>query len=507
MAVISTPPAISASYRGREVIEGFKTERLIPGEPYDLLGARIVFTNWYYIQPGDLDWVNKEGKSVYVVGDEDPNAALFVGVEAPRGIQIRARKPEIMGPYDLPYRTILQDGSVYRGWTSTGYYESTDGITWEKKADLILDKEKDGVQHVFVDPTAPPSERFKSVWNDVITAEEFNTFREKRPDGWEPRALLHFKEKGEVSCLRASVSADGITWKTLPAPIVVEYTDTLNTCYYDRFLETYVLYTRYWSVGPRTSTIPSDIRHSWTGVGRRAIGRSESKDFSAFPPSEMILEPPPHMLPSEVLYTNCHTTIPGGPDQHLMFPSVWNASVNDTTRIVMASSHDGVTWHWIPGGDILETQPFGRWDGGCIWANPEMIELPDGSWALPYSAHNVPHKYPRGQRKGALGYAVWPKGRMMALEAPDRGQFTMIPVMAPGRTLKINAVTKRTGGISVEVAGVENRSFDRCTPLVGDCHWTAVHWNGETDLGFKQGKPVTLRFKLDQAELFGLEFE
>jgi hypothetical protein len=126
---------------------------------------------------------------------------------------------------------------------------------------------------------------------------------------------------------------------------------------------------------------------------------------------------------------------------------------------------------------------------------------------LPYSAHNVPHKYPRGQRKGAVGYAIWPQGRMVALEAPDRGQFTLIPVMARGRMLKINAVTKRTGGIWIEVAGVESRSFDHCTRIFGDRYWATVDWKGETDLGFEEGKAVTLRFKLDQAEIFGLEFE
>jgi hypothetical protein len=190
-----------------------------------------------------------------------------------------------------------------------------------------------------------------------------------------------------------------------------------------------------------------------------------------------------------------------------MFPSVWNASVNDTTRIVMASSHDGINWHWVPGGDILKTQPHGRWDGGCIWAGTDLIELPNGDWALPYAAHNVPHKYPRGQRVGGDGYAIWEKGRMVALEAADRGQFTMIPIMAPGRTVKINAITMRTGGIQIEVAGVKGRSFEDCDPIFGDQHWATVSWKGESDLGFKQGQSVTLRFKLDQAEIYGLEFD
>jgi len=496
-----------AQYRGREVVEGIPTGRIIPGEPYDVAGNRIVFTNWYYVQPGDLDWVNKDGVSVYVDGDEHPDAALFVGREPPRGIRLRARKPQIMGPLDRPYRMILHEGERYRGWTSSEYYESADAVHWEKKADLVLDKETDGLFHIFIDPTAAPDERYKAVWVTQLTAEEFAGFREKRPDGWEPRALLHYKEGGKASCLRGSVSADGITWRTLPDPLVVEYADTWNTAYYDRVLERYVLYTRYWSVGPRTHRLPSDIRHCWTGVGRRAIGRSESADFGSFPPSSMILEPTPDMLPSEVLYTNCRTTVPGAPDHHLMFPAIWNASVDDTTRIAMASSHDGIAWHWVPGGDLLETQAFGRWDGGCIWATPELIELPDGTWALPYMGHNVPHKYPRGQREGAVGYATWPKGRMVALEAPDKGQFTMMPIMAPGRTLKVNALTKRTGGIWIEVAGIEGRSFDDCARVFGDRHWTTVEWNGEADLGFEDGQPVTLRLKLDQAELYGLEFE
>jgi hypothetical protein len=57
----------------------------------------------------------------------------------------------------------------------------------------------------------------------------------------------------------------------------------------------------------------------------------------------------------------------------LMFPTIWNGSRDDTTRIALASSHDGKVWHWMPGGDLLRTPPFGRWDGGCIWATPNAV--------------------------------------------------------------------------------------------------------------------------------------
>lgn len=164
-------------------------------------------------------------------------------------------------------------------------------------------------------------------------------------------------------------------------------------------------------------------------------------------------------------------------------------------------------WHWTPGGEILETGPFGQWNGGCIWVFPELIELPNGDWALPYIGHNVPHKYPRGKRLGGSGYAVWEKGRMVAVQADDAGEFTMMPIVAPGTTLKVNALTDRVGSVTVEVVGKDGRAFADCAPIAGDRHWTTVRWGDTDDMGVEKGKPVTLRFRLNQAKLFGIEFE
>jgi hypothetical protein len=364
----------------------------------------------------------------------------------------------------------------------------------------------DGVWHVFIDTSAPPAERYKTIWTSQLDRAGFEAFRKRRPEGWEPRALLHYQEQGLASCIRGGYSADGITWRAYPEPLVVEYADTFNTAYYDPVLRRYVLYTRHWSIGPRAAQLPADIRHCWTGSGRRAIGRSESADFTQFPPSELLIEPSPDLLPSEVLYTNCHTTLPGAPDHHVMFPAIWNASRTDTTRIAMLSSHDGRLWHWVPGGGILETAEFGQWHGGCVWALPNLIELPDRAWALPCLGHNLPHKYPRGQLVGQTGYAVWPKGRLVALEAQELGEFYLMPVIPPGRRLRINANTQRTGRVWIEVAGVPGRGLDQCDPIFGDQLWTPVTWQGQPDLGAPPGAPITLRLRLQHAQLYGLEF-
>ncbi len=492
----------------RKLFDGVTTRRPIPGAPYELAGKRVVFANWYYIQPGDLDWRNDAGKSVYVDGNEGPYGAHHIGVYAPRGIRIVAEKPQVIGPFERPHRMIVRDGDLYKGWTDSDYYESKDAIHWEKKAALKFDKAvTDGIYQIFIDPSARPAERYKGVWTGSLTRAQFDAFRAKRPDGWEPRATLHLGEKGEVACLRGGTSPDGIRWTTLPDPLVVEYADTWNTAYYDRASREYVIYTRAWSVGPRAERLPADIRNSWTGVGRRAIGRTSSRDFAHFPPSEMILEPTPDMLPSEQLYTNCRTTVPGAPDQHLMFPTIWNGSIDDTTRVALASSHDGKVWHWVPGGDLLRTGPFGQWNGGCVWGTPDLIEMPNGDWALPYLAHNFPHKYPRGQVVGGTGYAVWPRGRLVAVEAEDRGEFTMIPLIPPGKRLKINALTSRTGWVKVEVVGKDGRGLGDCVPIVGDKPWSRVTWKGGDDLGIGPGQAVMLRVEMKQAKVYGFEFD
>src|SRR6185312_10957319 len=131
----------------------------------------------------------------------------------------------------------------------------------------------------------------------------------------------------------------------------------------------------------------------------------------------------------------------------------------------------------------------------------------NGDWALPYLAHNFPHKYPRGQVVGGTGYAIWPKGRLVAVEARDHGAFTMMTFIAPGKSLKINAVTLRTGWIKIEVAGKTGRTFADCAPIVGDQAWTSVTWKGATDLGVAPGQPVTLRIEMEHAKIYGLEIE
>jgi hypothetical protein len=133
----------------------------------------------------------------------------------------------------------------------------------------------------------------------------------------------------------------------------------------------------------------------------------------------------------------------------------------------------------------------------------------------------MPHKYPRGDLEQYSGYAVWPKGRMVAVEAKEIGEFTIVGIIPPGRKLKINALTQRAGGIRVQIHRkkegiipdyavdevIPGRSFEECDVVQGDQFWKTVTWNGEADLGFTEGDGVVISFKMDRAKIFGVEFE
>jgi hypothetical protein len=515
--------------------------RQLQGEPYELLGTRLFFTNWHYIRPGSFAWRDDSGKAVSITSATPPGTAQFSPRDQPWGIRLRALPAQRMGPLlqaEAPWEegagvaltTVIHDQGIYRGWgapfTTSGdppgqkhfyYLESNDGLTWRRpnlgiveaggtRANNIVNIFGTDGGTVFIDPAAPPSERYKLIAEGPFSAGICDAYLRRRPNDWDPKVTR--AADGRAVGMKGAASPDGLHWSMFPEPMVMEVTDTQLTAYYDLQLRKYVAYTRTWSAGLRSS-LANPARATWS-LGRRSIGRSETQDFRRFPVHDMMLEPGPDLLPTDTLYTNGKTTMPGAPHHHLLFPTIWHTS-SDSTSIALASSHDGRMWHFLPGSPVFATGPSGAFDGGCIFAHPNLIELPDGSFALPYTGYNVPHKYPRRLWNYAPGYALWPKGRLIALQAEARGEFATVALVPPGRRLRINALTKRAGSIFVEVAAMDGsplpgHSFAESMRVTGDHHRTFLAWAGKEDLGHPSDAAVFLRFRLDQAQLFGLEF-
>ena len=538
--VLALFPVFSKEEPSPELIEALKNSQLT-GEPYELAGNRIVFTNYYFIDPGNLLWLNDEGERVNTLEEPyyGPWDIQITRPSSPYGIEItteqaiRDGRLEREKPWEKEYvrmRTILKEGDTYRAWGKcvpggNCYFESKDGIHWERP-NLGL-KEWNGSTDnnllpsgptgcVFIDPSAPPEERYKSVGGEKMTLAEFDEWRKEHPDKWEHRGVRLDKEDPEVKTLQGTVSPDGFHWKKIPT-YTAEHSDGMESGWYDERTGTYVIYARNWYLGPRSSKWTGDPLSTTFfgehyGSGRRCIGYAESPSFLEFPLLEPLIVPNAvDVKPSEVFYTSPHTTIPGAPEHHLMLPSIWDTR-DDTTSLGLWSSYNGRVWERVPGPRLLETNNFGEWDGGCFWVFPNLYERADGSWALCYRGYNLPHKYPRATLELYTGFMAWPKGRMVAVEAKEIGEFATVALTPPGNTLKVNALTKRAGGIRVELATQQEevlpgRSFEECDPIQGDQFWKTVTWKGESDFGIKDGEAVVIRFKMDRAKLYGIEFE
>lgn len=513
-------------------------------KPYLLDDSWQLFVDWRYVRPGMIRWDGEGGKKISLFGTEGVQGNVYPApLDVPHNLRVCAFPAQKSGPLlspDQPWEqvifwpTLMQDGGKYRLW-----YEAVPGAYWAGKAtahepgwgDLLCYAESDdlqtwhkpdmGIQHyegldsnivlggdlcpgtgyhggaVFVDPSARSEERYKVIYMGRIQRDELQAA--ERHLGLEADTMaLHYQ-----CAMFAAVSPDGIHWRNLPEPVMLANSDTGNRVHYDPASGKYIGYFRMWL------------------YGRRAIGRSETDDFTRWPLPHPVLWVTPGDSPSLDIYTNAKTILPGNPNQHLMFAAHYLRNT-DTTEIHLASSQEDYFWSWLPGEAVLTTGPAGSWDAGCLFAGGDLVKCSDGSLALPYVGYPVPHKYPRSMRLGQIGLATWQANRLAAIQVPEVGSFTTQQMIFQGGSLELNVETRRAGEIRVEIAesdgaplpiplgedpAVLGRAFEDCDPITGDLPAHTVTWKGSADLSALAGKPVTLRFSLRAANLFAFRFK
>ncbi len=539
------------------------------GEPVELQSNFIYFTSWKYVRQGSFGWrieldaeATEAEKNVgaWLSGDGHRPARFETG-DMPRGIRLVAQKAAktpfppgqlsaqvwdqgkykawyTIGPCEQPEAFSSKD-KILPGYNShIAYAESVDAVTWEipqlalheyagsTANNIVFRGDLNGSVRgfhggsVFVDPSSEP-ERYKMIYLGIVTDQEWEAFAAKYPD--EVDTMARRTDVGGFRCVVAvfgAVSADGIHWQSLPEPLMIQHADTLNTCYYDVERRQYVAYVRAWQVNPKAAGRETENIDSWIGVGRRSIGRAVSNDFRHFGKVEIVCSTGADMAPSHLYYTNGKTTLPGIPDNHVMFPWVWELE-SDGGSTWLLSSADGVCWSQVPGGPVVQAGAPGSSDGGYVVASGNLLEYPGDRWGITYGGNPIPHKYPGrdfAKRQGLFpgvpsvsGMATWPKGRLVALECAEEGAFATVAVLPRGNRIRLNASVKPTGYIKVAVrrfgAGgdVPGRSCADADRLVGDGLALPVTWHGAAELNH-EGDPVIFRFELRQATLFGIEF-
>lgn len=418
------------------------------------------------------------------------------------------------------------------------YAESDDGFNWRKpnlgiaayhdqpQTNIVYgrDLSPNGLHGVgvFKDPHAPSSERYKLIYmglvTDVDAAAWIETHRRRFGDDMDPMCFRTGKGQArllqvsghldrsrtaspdsdtlpsQIHSMAGAVSPDGLHWTPLTEPLMVHFSDTLNTANWDSALGRYVGYFRTW-------------RH-----GRRCVGRAETEDYRYWPKTpDTVLQASLDAHPSDDVYTNAKVLYPGSGDTHLMFPAIYHR-FDDSREVGLASSVDGINWQWVPGGQVVRRGPPGAWDGGDVSASLGLVHLSGDRIAVPVTGYLHPHKYPRGGEPiGAPGWAVWPKGRLSALCCDEQGEFSTPGLFFDGKELSLNAEPRESGAILVELQDemgqpIAGHTFADADPIVADSLDHRVSWHGDANVGEYAGKPMSLAFRLRRAKLFAFEF-
>jgi hypothetical protein len=92
-----------------------------------------------------------------------------------------------------------------------------------------------------------------------------------------------------------------------------------------------------------------------------------------------------------------------------------------------------------------------------------------------------------------------------------KGQFITPPLTFTGTQLHLNLSTSAAGSIAVEIqdttgSPIEGFTLTDCPPIVGDSIDRVVTWKSKPSLQNLTGKPIRLRFVLQEADLFAFQF-
>lgn len=439
------------------------------------------------------------------------------------------------------YHSVFHDGSLYRmyykAWhlavapgklkTNTHplyccYAESDDGIVWRKpelglhefkgsKANNIVmagsayeEVQADpGHPAVFKDenPSATPEARYKAIIRSAG-----------------PKGLLAFG------------SPDGLHWKPLrKEPIITEGAfDSQNLAFWDAASGQYRAYWRYFTAGVTDEK-------NWKPAGVRAIRAATSPDFLHWSePVDLSYE----SSPAEQLYTNQVKPYHRAPHLFIGFPTRYvDRGWSDSTRALpelehremrastterygtaiteglLMASRDGRRFkRWNEAFLRPGIEREGTWNYGQQYIAWHLVEtkskLPDAPNELSLYAGE---SYWTGNSSALRRYTLRLDGFVSARAPWSGGELLTKPVVFSGDQLRLNFSSSAAGGIWVELQNAEGQpvpglSLADCQPVFGDSLDRTVTWKDGASVAAVAGKPVRLRIRLQDADLFAFRF-
>ncbi len=391
---------------------------------------------------------------------------------------VRAEKPW-EGHVVYLYGTVLKQAGLYRMWYHisdksryrTAYATSRDGLQWDRpdlgKGDNLLFPDSFGGHMPQVIHTPGDVEPYKMMLYDY---------------GRTPPEFL-------VSGFLAFGSKDGVRWRALGREPALPDPGDVGSFVWDPIERRFAGY-------PKT--------FSWVrGYRRRSVGFTATRDFSRWPPAELILTPDrfdDRWIKSEGQHTDFYGLSAFAYESQYL-GLLWVFRISEGSNhgpifLELVTSRDGITWQREEGErpPALPLGPPGTWDQGMVF--PASHPLVEGDRVkLYYGGFTDEHT---GKGVGAIGLATLRKDGFASLDG--RGEVTTKPLTGLSGTLRVNAA----GTLRVELldkAGGVLPGFSRedCVPIQGDGVDLAVRWKRGSQLPVRASR---VRFVLEPASLY-----
>ena len=428
------------------------------------------------------------------------------------------------------YATIIKDGPLFRMYyvglpgkskdeqteSCVCYAESLDGINWIKPSLGIVEYNGSTQNNILLPPGT--TDTYK---------QNFSPFLDTRPGVPEHE---RFKAVGGSwpKGLFILVSSDGLHWKPWRDEPVFSggAFDSQNVAFWSEAEACYVLYFRVFSGVDHTTL------EKWAYSGYRTIARTTSSDLITWsPPVRMSFG----NTPLEELYTN--STRPYFRAQHIyiampmrfvpgrrfltdeqfaelkVVPAYLNITgfthniKNEVSDTVLLTSRGGYRYdrsfmealvrpgpdaaNWISRNGIAAT--------GLVQTGPAEMSF----YLAQHFAQPTAHMKRFSVRLDGLG----------SVNAPyTGGEMVTKPLIVSGTELRLNYATSATGTIRVEIQETDGEpipgySLKECDAIVGDSISQTVCWKMGPSLVAIAGKAVRLRFVMNDADLYSLQFQ
>ena len=442
---------------------------------------------------------------------------LFVDdflIERMTGAALKLHKPEardVAIVCDAPwegntsaYFTLFQDGDRFRAYYRGSHFdekikkaahpevacyaESKDGITWVKPklgvCEFLGSRENNIVwtgegTHNFTpfkdgNPACAPEGRYKALAGG-------NT-------------LVDGKKK---PCLHALQSADGIRWTILQKAVITAGAfDSQNLAYWDAERGQYRAYWRIFTAGY------TDER-GWKPSGVRAIRTATSKDFLHWENQadlQYVDSPPEH------LYTNAVMPYFRAPHLFIAFPTRFQPKTQQVEPVFM-SSRDGVLFRRWAEELVPITAPKERDGNRSNYMTRGLLPLPGNDREVSVYATEA---YYKGPASRVRRFAFRTDG-FVSVHAAGKAEVLTKSLRFAGKALELNCRAGAQGSVRVEIQDADGKpqpgfSLADCVPVTGDDIARVVSWKGSPSLSAFSGKPVRLRFEVEDADLFALKF-